>query len=90
MPESGQRERTVNPLASAYDGSNPSPRTKAYVGSVALTGEQELCKLTVVGSNPIHSTINFPEIQLGADCALEAWFGEVDTHISDHFKRGTL
>jgi hypothetical protein len=51
---SGQRGLTVNQLADAFGGSNPSPPT--FVALIAQTVEHILGKNGVMGSNPIEGS----------------------------------
>jgi hypothetical protein len=51
---SGQRGLTVNQLAEAFGGSNPSPPT--FVALIAQTVEHILGKNGVMGSNPIEGS----------------------------------
>jgi hypothetical protein len=51
---SGQRGLTVNQLAEAFGGSNPSPPT--FVALIAQSVEHILGKNGVMGSNPIEGS----------------------------------
>lgn len=51
---SGQRGLTVNQLAEAFGGSNPSPPT--FVALIAQLVEHILGKNGVMGSNPIEGS----------------------------------
>ena len=51
---SGQRGLTVNQLAEAFGGSNPSPPTSALIAQLV---EHALGKGGVMGSNPIEGFV---------------------------------
>ena len=51
--QSGQMGQTVNLLAYAFGGSNPSPPTTINLAEIAQLVEHDLAKVGVAGSNPV-------------------------------------